>query len=189
MGSYLGSSNKISLLDIKHKKRQEDKKITMVTCYDAAFARIVEKSAIDMVLVGDSLGNVVLGHQNTISVTLDDMIHHTRAVSRVLNRPFLVADMPFLSYKISPEQALENAGRLIQEGGAQAVKLEGGRAICSHVRKIVDAGIPVMGHLGLTPQSIHGLGGYRVQGRSGEDRERMIEDAALLERLVSFQLF
>ncbi len=151
----------------------------MVTCYDAAFASLIEKTAIDMVLVGDSLGNVILGLKDTIPVTMEHMVHHTAAVARVLRRPMLVADMPFLSYNISIEQALRNAGRLIQEGGAQAVKLEGGAAIVPQVKALVAAGIPVVGHLGLTPQSIHTLGGYKVQGR-GAQGDELLADAQLL---------
>ena len=161
------------------KRKHDGQKITMLTCYDAAFGAIIEHSPLDMVLVGDSLGNVVLGHKDTIAVTMDVMVHHTAAVARAVKRPMLVADMPFLSYNISVEQALTNAARLVQEGGAHAVKLEGGKAIAPQVKAIVDAGIPVVGHLGLTPQSIHALGGYRVQGRGDEGR-KMLEDAKAL---------
>ena len=158
----------------------------MVTCYDAAFARLIDRTDVDMVLVGDSLGNVVLGYENTISVTMDDMVHHTKAVSRVLKRPFLVADMPFLSYKVSPEEALKNAGRLIQEGGAKAVKVEGGASIAEHVRRIVDAGIPVMGHLGLTPQSINKFGTYVVRATEDAEATKLKEDAQLLDKAGCF---
>lgn len=158
------------------KRKIDRQKISMITCYDAAFGGIIEKSSIDMVLVGDSLGNVVLGYKDTIPVTMDAMVHHTRAVSRVLKRPMLVADMPFMSYNISLEQALTNATRLMQEGGAHAVKVEGGTAIIPQVKALVQAGIPVVGHLGLTPQSIHTLGGYKVQGR-GEEATRLLREA------------
>ncbi len=168
------------------KSRQE--KITMVTCYDAAFARLVELSGMDMVLVGDSVGNVMLGYDDTTRVTMDQMVHHTAAVSRVLKTPLLVADMPFLSYQTSVDDAVRNAGRLVQEGGAQAVKLEGGRRWVSHIEAIVAAGIPVMGHLGLTPQSVHVLGGYRVQGRDGDAQKRLMEDARALQDAGCFSL-
>ncbi len=158
------------------KRKQNGQKISMLTCYDAAFAGIIESSTIDMVLVGDSLGNVVLGMKDTIPVTMEHMIHHAAAVARVLTRPMLVVDMPFMSYNISIEQALTNAARLIREGGAQAVKVEGGTAILGQVKAMVQAGIPVVGHLGLTPQSIHTLGGYKVQGR-GDEAATMLREA------------
>ncbi|MBC7532080.1 MAG: 3-methyl-2-oxobutanoate hydroxymethyltransferase [Oligoflexus sp.] len=158
------------------KRKQDGQKISMLTCYDAAFAGIIEKSTIDMVLVGDSLGNVVLGMKDTIPVTMDHMIHHTAAVARASSRAMLVADMPFMSYNISIEQALTNAARLIQEGGAHAVKVEGGSAIIPQVKAMTRAGIPVVGHLGLTPQSIHTLGGYKVQGR-GDEAAKMVREA------------
>lgn len=158
------------------KRKLDKQKISMVTCYDAAFGAIIERSGIDMVLVGDSMGNVVLGYKDTIPVTMDDMVHHTKAVSRVVKRAMLVADLPFMSYNISLEQALTNATRLIQEGGAHAVKVEGGTAIIPQVKAMVQAGIPVVGHLGLTPQSIHTLGGYKVQGR-GEEAQKLLREA------------
>lgn len=164
------------------------KRISAITCYDSAFARLLDGTGVDIVLVGDSLGNVMLGHDNTIPVTMDDMVHHTAAVGRVLTKPFLCADMPFLSYHLSPTQALTNAGRLIQEGGAQGVKIEGGRAVAPQVRALVEAGIPVMGHLGLTPQSVHAMGGYRVQGRGDAQAKAMIEDALALQEAGAFSL-
>ncbi len=164
------------------------RKLSVVTCYDSAFARLIDRTPIDMVLVGDSLGNVMMGYDDTVKVTLDDMIHHTACVSRVLQRPFLISDMPFFSYKVSTTQALESAARLVQEGGAQAVKLEGGREISESVQAITEAGIPVMGHLGLTPQSVHALGGYKVQGRGKQAESRMIEDAKALERAGAFAI-
>jgi 3-methyl-2-oxobutanoate hydroxymethyltransferase len=166
--------------------KAEGKKISVVTCYDSSFARLVDQSPVDCVLVGDSLGNVMLGHDSTIPVTMDDMVHHTAAVARVLTKPFLVGDMPFLSYNVSVEQALMNAGRLVQQGGAQGVKVEGGRAIAAKVRAIVDAGIPVMGHLGLTPQSVHAKGGYRVQGRGDAAAQALLDDAKALEEAGAF---
>lgn len=159
----------------------EGRKLATVTCYDAAFARLIDQTPVDLVLVGDSLGNVMLGHDNTIPVTMDDMVHHTAAVARALTRPFLCADMPFMSYSISIEQALTNAARLVQEGGAQGVKVEGGRNIVPQVRAIIEAGIPVLGHLGLTPQSVHALGGFKVQGRGGAAAQRMMDDALALQ--------
>ncbi len=165
--------------------KADGRPLSAITCYDAAFARLIDQTGIDIVLVGDSLGNVMLGHDGTIPVTLDDMLHHGRAVARVLSRPFLTLDMPFLSYQVSVEQALTNAARLIQEGGGQAVKVEGGEAIVPQVRALVQAGIPVMGHLGLTPQSVHALGGYRVQGR-GEAADVLLRDALALEQAGAF---
>jgi 3-methyl-2-oxobutanoate hydroxymethyltransferase len=164
------------------------KKLSSITCYDSAFARLIDDTGVDIVLVGDSLGNVMLGHDTTIPVTMDDMVHHTAAVARVLTKPFLCADMPFLSYHLSTEQALANAGRLIQEGGAQGVKLEGGRSILPQVKALIAAGIPVMGHLGLTPQSVHAMGGYRVQGRGGSEAKALLEDAKALEDAGVFAL-
>ena len=154
--------------------------IVMVTCYDASFARLVEAAGVDAVLVGDSLGNVIQGHGNTLRVTLDQMIYHTRCVATGLETTHLIADMPFLTYQVSPEEALRNAGRLVQEGGAHAVKLEGGVRTAEAVRRIVEAGIPVMGHIGLTPQSFHQLGGYRVQGRTEAAADLLMEDATAL---------
>ncbi|WP_234996190.1 3-methyl-2-oxobutanoate hydroxymethyltransferase [Pseudobacteriovorax antillogorgiicola] len=169
------------------KMKDQSEKITMITCYDGAFASLMNQTDIDAVLVGDSMGNVVLGFDDTIPVTMDMMVHHTAAVSRILQGPLLIADMPFMSYNISVEQALENASRLVQEGGAQAVKLEGGEEILPQVKAITNAGIPVVGHLGLTPQKIHALGGYRVQGR-GDEGVRLSEDAKLLEEAGCFAL-
>ena len=160
----------------------------MVTCYDASFARLVDHSGIDMVLVGDSLGNVIMGYDDTTQVTMGDMLHHSRAVSRVLRKPLLCVDMPFLSYQTSPEQALENAGKLVQMGGAQCVKMEGGQSITPQVKKLVQAGIPVMGHLGLTPQKINTLGGYRIQGREEAQKQELIADAKALEDSGAFAL-
>lgn len=168
--------------------KQRGQKIVVVTAYDYPTARAAESGGADAILVGDSLGMVALGFPDTISVTMDMMVHHAAAVRRGSSRAFLIVDMPFLSYKVSPEQALSNAGRLVQEGGAEAVKLEGGREIAEAVRRIVDSGIPVMGHIGLTPQSVHGLGGYRVQGRQDEAAERLLEDARCLEQAGAFSI-
>jgi len=170
------------------KRKQAGEKISMVTCYDAAFGRIVEHSPVDVVLVGDSLGNVILGYDSTLPVTVDDMIHHAAAVTRVVRRPLVVVDMPFMSYQVSVEDSLRNCGRVIKESGAQAVKLEGGRRIVPQVKSLVDAGIPVMGHLGLTPQSVHVMGGYRLQGKSSDARKAILEDAKALAEAGVFSL-
>jgi 3-methyl-2-oxobutanoate hydroxymethyltransferase len=166
--------------DLKECKRRGEK-IVMLTAYDATMARLLDRAGVDVLLVGDSLGMVVLGYENTLSVTLADMIHHTRAVSRGASRALVVADMPFLTYQVSAEEAVRNAGRLVQEGGATAVKLEGGRPVVDVVRRLVDVGIPVMGHLGLQPQSINKLGGYVRQARRPEEAEALLADAIALE--------
>jgi 3-methyl-2-oxobutanoate hydroxymethyltransferase len=185
--SRYSSKNQVSVTDLVTAKAQ-GRRLSALTCYDSAFARLLDGTGIDVILVGDSLGNVMLGHDGTIPVTMEDMLHHTKAVARVLTRPFLCADMPFLSYNLSVEQALTNAGRLVQEGGAQAVKLEGGQAVVPQVKAITQAGIPVMGHLGLTPQSVHALGGYKVQGRDEAAAQRLIADAKALEAAGVFAL-
>jgi 3-methyl-2-oxobutanoate hydroxymethyltransferase len=167
------------------KKKSDGERVSMVTCYDSAFGRIVENSSIDMVLVGDSLGNVLLGYESTIPVTIADMVHHTAAVTRVVKRPFVAADMPFMSYA-TVDSALENAARLVQSGGAHGVKLEGGASICPQINALVSAGIPVVGHLGLTPQSVHALSGYKVQARDKDARKRLISDAKALESAGAF---
>ncbi|SHH38769.1 ketopantoate hydroxymethyltransferase [Desulforamulus hydrothermalis Lam5 = DSM 18033] len=151
-------------------------------------ATLVDASGIDGILVGDSLGNVVLGYDSTVPVTMEDMIHHVRAVSRGAKRAMVVADMPFLSYHISREESVRNAGRLMQEGLAQAVKLEGGSEVVDTIKAITSAGIPVMGHLGLTPQSVYQLGGYKVQGKDGEAARRLLEDAQKLEQAGVFAI-
>ncbi len=161
-------------------------RITMLTAYDYPSARLFDEAGVDVILVGDSLGMVVLGHESTVPVTMDDILHHTRAVTRAVRRALVVADLPFMSYTISREQALANAARLIQEGGAQAVKLEGGRPVMPTVAALVESGIPVMGHLGLTPQSIHQFGGYRVQGREPAAAQRLLDDARALEDAGAF---
>src|SRR5881394_4121520 len=168
--------------------KERGEKITVWTAYDYTMARILDRAGIDMILVGDSLGMVVLGYDNTLPVTLDMMIHHTRAVARGAKRALLVADMPFLTFQLSLEEAMRNAGRLIQEGGAAAVKIEGGRQIAETARRLVDIGIPVMGHLGLTPQSVHQLGGFRPQGRSAIAAKRLLEDALRLEDAGCFSI-
>jgi len=164
-------------------------KIVVLTAYDVLFARLVEEADVDLILIGDSLGQVVLGYPNTIPVTLEEMIHHGKAVRRGAPESFLVLDMPFLSYQVSSEDALRNAGRVLKETGVEAVKLEGGgAATCRSVETLVRAGIPVMGHLGLTPQSVHALGGYRVQGREEADAERIRVQARALEDAGCFGL-
>ena len=160
--------------------------VVCVTAYDFAMARLADQAGIPVILVGDSLGNVVLGYDSTIPVTLDDVVHHARAVTRGAEHALIVADMPFMTYGISPEDALRNAARLLQEGGAQAVKLEGGRRAAETVRRLVESGIPVMGHVGLTPQSVHQLGGYRVQGRTVERARSLLDDALALEQAGAF---
>jgi 3-methyl-2-oxobutanoate hydroxymethyltransferase len=176
-----------SVLDLQRMKAG-NQRIAMITAYDATTAKLVDKAGVDVVLVGDSLGMVVQGREDTLAVTMDDMIYHGRCVARGLTRAHMSVDMPFMSYQISPAQALENAGRLVQEGGAQSVKLEGGARSADAIRLIVEAGIPVMGHLGLTPQSIHALGGFKVQGRSDAESDRLVEDAKLLEEAGVFSI-
>ena len=179
--------NRKTILDIKKMKVQGEK-ITVLTAYDYGMASILDESDIDIILVGDSLGMVVLGYDTTLPVTMEDMLHHTKAVSRAAQNALIVADMPFLSYQISPATALANAGRFLQEANAQAVKLEGGREYAETVQKIVSAGIPVMAHLGLTPQSIHQIGGYKVQGKKEDAARKIIEEAKILEEAGAFSL-
>jgi len=168
--------------------KERGERIVMLTAYDATMARLFDRGGVDLLLVGDSLGNVILGLDTTIPVTLEAMIHHTRAVTRGANRALVVADMPFLTYQVSPEQALQNAARLFQEGGAAAVKLEGGRAVAETVRRLTQAGLPVMGHVGLTPQHLHQLGGMRQQARNDEAAQELIADAVALENAGAFAL-
>ena len=172
-------TRRVRVTDIKDMKRGE--KIAMLTAYDASFARLLEAAGIEILLVGDSLGMVVMGEDTTIPVTLDAMIHHTRAVTHGVKRALVVADMPFLSYQASVAEAVHSARRLIQEGGAAAVKMEGGRPVVDAVRRLGEVGIPVMGHLGLTPQSVHRLGGFGRQARHEEDAEQLVQDARLLD--------
>jgi 3-methyl-2-oxobutanoate hydroxymethyltransferase len=162
------------------------RKISALTAYDATFSRLLDETSLDILLVGDTLGMVVQGQSSTLGVTVDDVIYHTRAVGRGASRALLVADLPFMSYQVSVEQALTNAGRLVKEGGAEAVKLEGGQEVCDSVAKIVSVGIPVMGHLGMTPQSVHAFGGYRVQGREPSAQSRLLDDARALEQAGAF---
>ncbi len=178
---------RVRVTDLKAMKRRGEK-IAMLTAYDALLARLLDRAGIDILLVGDSVGMVLLGYETTIPVTLDAMIHHTRAVSRGVHRALVVADMPFLTYQTGALKALANAGRLIQEGGAHAVKIEGGKPVAKTVRRLVDAGIPVMGHLGLTPQAVNQLGGFRRQATTKEDADRLTADARALQDAGVFAL-
>ena len=177
----------ISINQIKEMK-EKGEKITMLTAYDYPIARLIDELGIPMILVGDSLGMVVLGYESTISVTIEEMLHHTKAVVRGTRKALVVGDLPFMTYHISTADAQRNAARFIQEGGAQAVKLEGGVTIAEKISAIVGCGIPVMGHIGLTPQSINQLGGYRVQGRTEETAKRLLEDAKALEQAGAFAI-
>lgn len=168
--------------------KQSGEKITMITAYDYTYARMVEEAGVEVILVGDSLGMTMLGYEDTLAVTLEDMIHHTKAVRRGARRPFLVVDMPFMSYHVSVEQAVENAGYLIKQTGANAVKLEGGEKFADKIAAIVDAQIPVMGHIGLTPQSVNAFGGFKVQGKDLEVAKQLLRDAKALEAAGCFSV-
>jgi len=181
------SVKRIRVRDLQEKKGRGEK-IAMLTVYDATMARLLERAGIDVFLVGDSLGMVIEGHDNTLPVTLDAMLHHTQAVARGTKRAFVVADMPFLTYQASASEAVHNAGRLIQQGGAASVKLEGGHAVAETVARLVEAGIPVMGHLGLLPQHVHELSGFRMQAKCQQDADRLIEDARELQQAGAFSL-
>ncbi|HXY73743.1 MAG TPA: 3-methyl-2-oxobutanoate hydroxymethyltransferase, partial [Dehalococcoidales bacterium] len=178
---------RVTINDIREMKKRGEK-ITVVTSYDYATAKIVDKVGIPLILVGDSLGVVVLGYENTLPVTMDVMIHHSKAVVRGAQRAFIIGDMPFMSYQISTEDAMRNAARFIQEAGTQAVKLEGGVNVADKVRAIVQCGIPVMGHIGLTPQSINQLGGNLVQGKKPEVARQLLDDARALEQAGAFSI-
>lgn len=178
---------RISVLDLR-KLKADNQPIVMVTAYDATMARLVDLAGVDMVLVGDSLGMVVQGHEDTLPVTLDHMVYHTRCVSRGLQRAHLTADLPFMSFQVNADDALRAAGRLVKEGRAQSVKLEGGARVAKSIEAIVEAGIPVVGHVGLTPQSVHAMGGFRVQGRSEAAAERVMNDALAVEQAGAFCL-
>ena len=179
------SAHRMRIPDLQRKKKL-GQKITMLTAYDATMARLLDRAGVDALLVGDSLGMVILGHDNTIAVTLDAMIYHARAVSRGAERAFVIADMPFLSWQASEADAVRNAGRLMQEGEVAAVKIEGGLHAVDSVRRLVEIGIPVMAHIGLVPQAIHQMGGYRVAGRTQHEADRLVEDALALERVGAF---
>lgn len=178
---------KITIQDLI-KKKLEKRKITMLTAYDYPFARIVDEAGIDVILVGDSVSMVVQGLENTLSVTMDEMIYHTRIVSRAVKNAMVVGDMPFMSYQSSIEEAVRNAGRFLKEAGASAVKIEGGAELAGHIKAMTTADIPVMAHIGLTPQSIHRLGGYKVQGRTEEAAKKLLEDAHAVEDAGAFSI-
>lgn len=168
------------------KAKKENTKISMLTAYDYSTAKLINDAGINSILVGDSLGNAVLGYEDTVSVTMEDMIHHTAAVSRGAKDALVVADMPFMSYQTSVYDAVVNAGRLMKEGRANAVKLEGGKEVCPQIKAIVDAGIPVCAHIGLTPQSVNAFGGHRVQGKTQETAQKLIDDALAVQQAGAF---
>ena len=178
---------KVTIKDIIEKKKKGEKIVT-ITSYDYSFTKIVDASNFDLILVGDSLSMVMLGYRNTLSVTMDEMIHHTKAVSRAVSNALIVGDMPFLSYKIDIKGAVKNAGRFIQEGGAEAVKVEGGTEICPTIKAMINADIQVMGHIGLTPQAIYKFGGFLVQGKTIETAKKLILDAKNLEEVGVFSI-
>jgi len=178
---------RITINQIKDMK-QKGEKITMLTAYDYSTAKIVDEVGIPLILVGDSLGMVILGYESTVPVTMEEMLHHTKAVVRGTKQTMVIGDMPFMTYHISFDDALKNAARFIQEAGAQAIKLEGGVTVAEKARRIVECGIPVMGHIGLTPQSIHQFGGFKVQGRSPEAAIKMLKDAQALEEAGAFAI-
>ncbi|MBK8575311.1 MAG: 3-methyl-2-oxobutanoate hydroxymethyltransferase [Elusimicrobia bacterium] len=180
-------SGKVTVQTLRDRKRSGEK-IVALTAYDAPMARLLNRAEVDVILVGDSVGNVKLGFPNTLPVTLEHMLHHTQAVRRGNSRAFLVADMPFLTYEFDPKEAVRQVGRLMKEGGAEAVKVEGAGAVLPSIRALIGANIPVMGHLGLTPQSVHRLGGYRVQGRSPSEGDRLLREARQLEKEGAFAL-
>lgn len=171
---------KTTVSTLKKQKENHDK-ITMITCYDYSMAKLMDEAGMEILLIGDSLGQVILGYENTLPVTMEDMIHHTAAVSRGAKNAFVLADMPFMSYQTSVYDAVLNAGRLMKEGHAHGVKLEGGARVCAQIRAIVEADIPVCAHIGLTPQSVNAFGGFKVQGKSEEAARQLIEDAKAVE--------
>jgi 3-methyl-2-oxobutanoate hydroxymethyltransferase len=176
---------RVTTRDVQEFKKK-GQKFAVLTAYDYPTAKLAEEAGIPVILVGDSLGQVVLGYDSTVQVTMEDMLHHTKAVVRGTKRAMVIGDMPFLSYNLDDAQALRNAGRFLQEAGAQAVKLEGGVHVANTVKRITEAGIPVMGHIGLTPQSVHQLGGYRVQGKTSAEAHELVEDALTLEAAGAF---
>ena len=176
-----------TILDLRRFKR-EGRRFAMLTAYDWPTARLLDEAGIPVLLVGDSLGMVVLGYETTVPVTMDEMVHHARAVARGARGALLVGDLPFMSFQASTDQAMAAAGRLMKEGGMHAVKLEGGAPVVETVRRLTESGVPVMAHLGLTPQSVHQMGGFRVQGRDAEAAARILEDARSLERAGAFSL-
>lgn len=176
---------KTTVATLKEKKLAGEK-VTMLTAYDYSTAKLMDNAGIEMLLVGDSLGNVILGYENTLSVTMEDMIHHTSAVARGAENAMVVADMPFMSYQTSVYDAVVNAGRLIKEGHAHAVKLEGGKSVCPQIKAITEASIPVVAHIGLTPQSVNAFGGFKVQGKDAENAERLVEEAKAVQKAGAF---
>lgn len=180
-------AEKVTVPEIR-KMKQTGEKITALTAYDYSFARILDEAGVDILLVGDSLGAVIQGQESTLPVTLAEMIYHTKAVVRGRRRALVVADMPFLSFQVSLEQAKQNAGRFLQEAGAEAVKIEGGVQQLKTIEAIVQMGIPVMGHVGLTPQSVHRFGGYKVQGKGKDEREAILQDALAVEEAGAFSV-
>ena len=181
-----GDEPKVTITSIQEKK-QQGRPITCLTAYDYATARLVDQAGIDMILVGDSLAMVVLGYENTLPITVEEMLHHTRAVRRAVKRALVIADMPYASY-VDEKQAVRNAARFLKDGGAEAVKLEGGQKRVSLIHRLLDAEVPVMGHIGLTPQSVHMMGGYRVQGKTLNAIEQLVKDAVALDRAGVFSI-
>ena len=178
---------RVTISQIKEMK-EKGKKIPMLTAYDYATAKLIDEAGVPLILVGDSLGMVILGYESTIPVTMEEMLHHTKAVVRGTKRALIVGDMPFMTYQVSIGEALHNAARFIQEGGAQAVKLEGGEPMAEVVHRLVECGIPVMGHIGLTPQSVHQLSGFKVQGKTPESAIRLVKDACALADAGAFAI-
>jgi len=178
---------KVTILDLQ-KIKDSGEKITMLTAYDYPTARMLDEAGVDILLIGDSVGNVMMGYENTLPVTVDDIIYHTKAVVKARKKALVVADMPFMSYQVSIEEAKINAGRMIQEGGAEAVKLEGGENMEAVIRALCEIDIPVMGHIGLTPQSIHRMGGYKIQGKEERQRQKLLADALAVERAGAFSV-
>jgi 3-methyl-2-oxobutanoate hydroxymethyltransferase len=176
---------RVTITEIREMKQKKEK-IPVLTAYDYVTAKIIDEAGVPLILVGDSLGMVMLGYESTIPVTIEEMIHHTKAVVRGAKRALIVGDMPFMTYHVSMSDALRNAARFIQEGGAQAVKLEGGEDVADTVRRLVGCGIPVMGHIGLTPQSVHQLGGFKVRGKGLEEARKLLNDARILEEAGAF---
>ncbi len=181
----MAEAKRITVTDVMAAKK-EGRKLVVLTAYDYSMAQIVDGAGVDIILVGDSLGNVVLGHESTLPVTMEDMLRHTAAVARGAARALVVGDMPFLSYQVSPDEARRNAGLFLKEGGAAAVKIEGGREFAPLAASLVDMGVPVMGHVGLTPQSVHRFGGYRVQGKDELSAQRIREGARAMEEAGAF---
>ena len=187
MSAINGKCQRVTVQQFKEMK-QRGQKIPVLTCYDFSTARLLDEAGVPALLVGDSLGMVMLGYDSTLPVTMEDMLHHVKAVARGAKQAMVIGDMPFMSYQASLPEAMRNAGRFLQEAGAQAVKLEGGERVAETVRRIVEAGIPVMGHIGLTPQSIHQLGGYKVQGKTTKTAVQLLQDARALEEAGAFSI-